>query len=79
METQAKDVIKEILFNSFMEKYNTLIQEIRKAPLSPYLSNIIIQHIDTGMLWAKEAYGVMVIPDVPSDPPKDEVNTINAG
>ncbi len=55
-ESQKAEAIRDFLFKQFNEKYQVMAQAFNQAPLNSILKDKAISFLDTGYLWAKEAF-----------------------
>jgi hypothetical protein len=68
-EQERNDAVKNVLFETFCQQYQSLNGMLNKLPINQQLKAIIMQYFDTGFLWAKEGFAAMTL-TIPQVPPK---------
>lgn len=67
---EQAEMMKKVLFDTFMGQYRELTQFVNRLPIAPQLKQIIIKHFDDGFLWTKEAFTLIAFaaPPAPEAP-----------
>lgn len=56
MEQEKINIVKQVLFESFLDQYKSISQFVNKLPINSQMKSIILKNFDDGYLWTKEAF-----------------------
>lgn len=81
-QEQKDAATRDLLFTTYHQQYMAMSDFLKKLPINPNLLGIILTHLDTSFLWAKESFNVMqfssqaeivTLDQVDASPAKDEL------